>query len=187
MKFQAAIALAGLMLAASPLAAQDEVVRDQSPDARDIATTPLSDLNLEKDAIPGVLEEAVAAPYASEALVNCADLGREIARLDAVLGPDLDLAEGGRGLTVGKVAQSAVASFIPFRSVIREVSGAASHEREFKQAIFAGAVRRGYLKGLGEQRGCAYPARPAFEAIEITDDDIVDGSLGSRDDEDAGN
>jgi hypothetical protein len=37
----------------------------------------------------------------------------------------------------------------------------------------AGAVRRGYLKGLGQQRGCSYPARPAFARVAVTGADLV--------------
>ncbi|MEP2235070.1 MAG: hypothetical protein ABJM58_03085 [Alteripontixanthobacter sp.] len=171
------ICAASLLLAlAAPASAQDnaERVRGTSPDMGDVARTPITDLNLRKDPIPEVLLEAVMAPYASERLPECGDLAREILRLDHVLGPDIDLEDDKDGLTVGKVAKSAVGSFIPFRGIIREVTGAADHQREFQNAIFAGAVRRGYLKGLGEQRGCSYPARPAFASLDITDEDRVD-------------
>jgi hypothetical protein len=70
----------------------------------------------------------------------------------------------------GRVATSAVGSFIPFRSVLRELSGAADHQRAFQAAIYAGAVRRGFLKGLGQQQGCAYPARPAYARVVFAED-----------------
>ena len=78
-----------------------------------------------------------------------------------------------RDLTVGKVAKSAVGSLIPFRGIIREVSGAADRQRDFQEAILAGAIRRGFLKGLGDARECPYPARPAFMKIAIDRDDEV--------------
>lgn len=81
--------------------------------------------------------------------------------LNAVLGEDYDTAQATeRELTPEAVAQKVVAYFIPFRGVIREVSGANRHEWEFRQAISAGLMRRAYLKGRGEQMGCPYPARP---------------------------
>jgi hypothetical protein len=51
-------------------------------------------------------------------------------------------------------------SQIPFDGVIRFVSGAARHDQHVVAAIQAGAIRRGYLKGLGEARGCMPPALP---------------------------
>ncbi|MGI8943836.1 MAG: hypothetical protein ACR2FJ_06330 [Qipengyuania sp.] len=175
-----ALAAALALCSAAPAVAQDEEqVTDRDPTIADIVTTPISDLNLRKDPIPPVLLEAVRATYDSEALNDCDALMREVARLDAVLGPDLDQQnEERRDITMGKVAQRALASFIPFRSVIREVSGAADHERDFREAIVAGAVRRGYLKGLGEQRDCAWPARPAEVLVSVRGDVVTDLETG---------
>lgn len=178
---RAAAAALATFAATTTTLAQDrnERVTGRSPSAVDIATTPISDLNLRRDAIPEVLQEATYATYASEKLTDCEDLRREVARLDAVLGPDLDQeAEQRRDITVGKVAKDAVASFIPFRGIIREISGAADHERDFREAIVAGAIRRGYLKGLGEQRGCAWPARPAQVLVSVREDVVTDMESG---------
>ena len=169
-----------LALGCSPAFAQedDQVVKDREPNAMDIAATPITDLNLRKDPIPETLLDAVTAPYASERMAQCEDIQREVLRLDAVLGPDLDIdTEDRDDITVGKVAQSAVGSLIPFRGIIRELTGAADHQRDFQEAIFAGAVRRGYLKGLGEARGCSYPARPASTRFSMTDSPTVDGDV----------
>lgn len=169
------LALAAALFAA-PLAAQsEENVRDRNPDVRDIAATPITDLNLTRDEIPQVLVDAATNPYANDGLDNCSDLGGEIALLDRVLGADLDIdTDERRDITVGKVAKSAVGSLIPFRGIIREITGAADHQRNFEEAILAGAVRRGYLKGLGEQMGCAYPARPAFAKVKLSKSDRVE-------------
>lgn len=168
-------ALASL-LAAAPVAANERnSVRDRDPNVEDIATTPLTDLNLAKDPIPEILLAAAKAPYANEGLEDCGELGDEVARLDAVLGPDLDIADEDRdAISVGRIAKSAVGSFIPFRSIVREITGAADHERDFEAAIVAGLIRRGYLKGRGEQLGCAYPARPAFAKVAVTKGDRVE-------------
>ena len=168
-------ALAGLCLAltAAPAQAgqQDEPAATRQPGARDVAMTPLTDLNLAQAEIPAVLLEAAAAPYASAGLAKCDDIGAAIAALDAVLGPDMDLVEDDRDrISWGRVATSAVGSFIPFRSVLRELTGAADRKRDFEAAIYAGAVRRGFLKGLGQQKGCAYPARPAEARVAFAED-----------------
>ena len=151
-----------MALGSAPLAAQDKPVRGDDIDGRGVVMTPVDDLNIDGDEIPEVLREAQMDAYASEKLVDCEAIGRELVRLDAVLGKDFDLEQDKRRrVTAGRVGKTVVASFIPFRGLLREVTGAAEEARELEDAIVAGGTRRGYLKGLGEARGCAYPARPA--------------------------
>ena len=139
-------------------------MQPDAPSVRDIVATPLADLNLDGEELPDALRDAMVAPFAAEKLTDCAAIGEEIARLTTALGPDLDLTSRRTALMPGKVAQQVVGSFIPFRSVVREVSGAAGRQREMERALQAGAVRRGFLKGIGQERGCPYPARPASKA-----------------------
>ncbi len=128
-------------------------------DAEDIAKTPLEDVGIAKDDIPEVLLEAADDPYAQVEKDGCNALVAQIARLDTVLGADYDLAgKENTGLSGKKVAKGIVGSFIPFRSLVREVSGAAGDRRKAEAAVRAGLARRSYLKGLGQ--GCDYPARP---------------------------
>lgn len=163
------LALAALAIAA-PLAARDaqETAIGRAPDAQDVAMTPLNDLNLARDELPPVLVAAAADPYANTGLTDCRAIEAAIADLDLTLGPDMDVAQSQADrLSTGRMAKSVVASFIPFRGILRELSGAAEQERTLQAAIYAGAIRRGYLKGLGEQKGCAYPARPAFARVVV--------------------
>ena len=154
----ASVAIAALLMLSAPAAAQ---VAEEEPDAVDVARTPLEDFNIDSDDIPEVLTSAARDPYASEGLTVCNDLVREIAALDQVLGADFDLARDEEGgMSTGRIARSVVGSFIPFRGIVREVSGANAKEREFRTAVSAGMVRRAYLKGLGQARRCDYPARP---------------------------
>ena len=154
------IALAALPLALPALAQED--VTDRTPSVREVALTPLSDLNLAKDPIPPVLLRARQAPYANNGLSNCTAILSEVGNLDAVLGDDFDTSSpDDREITPTGVAQRVVGMLIPFRGIIREVSGANNHEFQFREAIAAGLMRRAYLKGKGEELGCAYPARPA--------------------------
>ncbi|MFA9200362.1 MAG: hypothetical protein ACEQR8_04115 [Cypionkella sp.] len=178
----AAAALALALSAAPALAREpDQPVLGQTPDAEDVALTPVEDLNLKKDAIPPALLAAAADPYASAGLRKCADIAAAIAPLDAALGPDMDVADvAGERVSAGAVAKSVVASFIPFRGVIRELTGAADHQREFQAAIYAGAVRRGFLKGLGQQMKCAYPARPAFTRVAAPGGNGENGSASAE-------
>lgn len=153
----------GLMLAlafstSAPLAAQ--VMPE--PDATEVAKTPLRDLNIDARDIPPVLQAAVANPYAAAGLKTCNAITAEIAELDGVLGADYDIAEddGNDRLSEGRIGQSVVGSFLPFRGILREVTGAAENDRALRAAYTAGMARRGFLKGLGLGRGCKYPARP---------------------------
>ncbi|MFC3099293.1 hypothetical protein [Altererythrobacter lauratis] len=150
------------MIAASPATAQRRPVTDPDASVRDVALTPLSDLNLSRDPIPELLIAARAAPYARDGISRCDDILRAVGDLDAILGEDLDTnPPEERGVSVTNLAQRVIGSFIPFRGIIREISGANAHEFEFREAIAAGLMRRAYLKGVGQEMGCAYPASPA--------------------------
>jgi hypothetical protein len=153
----ASLAALGWGLSA-PLAAQ--VMPE--PDAKEVAKTPLRDLNIDGRDIPEVLQAAARDPYATAGLAKCNALVSAIAELDMVLGADYDIAEddGEKRLSEGRIGQGLVGSIIPFRGLVREATGAAEADRSERAAYTAGMVRRAFLKGWGLGRGCAYPARP---------------------------
>lgn len=136
-----------------------------------VAEAPLRDLNVLRTMIPAVLLQAMADPYERPGLARCSDLLDRLKPLDEALGEDLDVTskEGEDGMvakgktTVLTVASGAASSVIPFRSWIRKLSGAEQHDKFVQAAITAGAVRRAYLKGLGEAKGCEPPATPSHE------------------------
>ncbi|MEE4207150.1 MAG: hypothetical protein V2I39_12725 [Erythrobacter sp.] len=149
---------AAAALLATPAGAQ---VLKREPGVEDIARTPLEDLNIDRDDIPAVLIEAAEDPYTHAALTDCNAIVAEVARLDQVLGSDYDyVGRPDEGLQPGRIAKGLVGSLIPFRGIVREVTGAAGAQRELVYAVNAGMVRRGFLKGLGMGRGCDYPAAP---------------------------
>ena len=171
--------IASSAVLALPAAASDPVpvganpasarpITNQKVTAVDVIATPAGDLNLRKGKIPALLDAAVADPYNLAGLKTCAQLSVAVNQLDAILGPDRDIpADRAERLSVGRVAQSAVGSFIPFRGIIREVSGANSHQRKIDDAVEAGTARRSFLKGFGQARGCAYPAREITPAALV--------------------
>ena len=131
--------------------------------AEDVATQPVEDIGIDKREIPEVLQEITEDPYSLSGLRTCKAIGAAVTELDAVLGDDLDVKQDKdrdqkRKETAGRVGGMIVNSLIPFRSLIREVSGAASRERRYNEAVYAGVARRSFLKGIGQQRGCKYPA-----------------------------
>ncbi|MGA0544474.1 hypothetical protein ACO2Q1_04315 [Brevundimonas sp. VNH65] len=125
------------------------------------ATAPLDDLNLRRQEVPEVLIAARRAPYATDGLRRCAAVIAQIDDLDEALGPDVDQPQAaqGTGEQAANVALDVVrdtaTDFIPLRSWVRRLSGAAAHDREVQAAIRAGLVRRGFLKGVALQRRCA--------------------------------
>lgn len=131
---------------------------------------PLRDLNVLRTKIPAVLLSAMADPYARPANTRCPTLNALLTPLDQALGADLDIAPTdeddllvrGREGALGAVA-SVASGAIPFRGWVRSLTGAEQHDKLVQAAITAGAVRRAYLKGLGEAKGCPPPATPSHE------------------------
>jgi len=166
-------ATAGTLMAMPAHAQQDKTadakqekaerpLTDGNPNLVDAAKTPLSDLNIDKRDIPPTLTNAIAEPYTLAGLKGCKKLSSAITELDGILGPDIEMPQEDRDrLSSGRIAKWVVAKFIPFRGLIREISGANDQEVQLRTAVQAGMARRAFLKGVGEARGCKYPARPA--------------------------
>lgn len=114
---------------------------------------------------PAKLVAIQGDPYSLAGLGKCSAIIREVTELNEVLGPDVNEVvdkdrEKKREETAGRVAGSLAGSIIPFRGLIGEVTGANAERRRYAAAVYAGTVRRGFLKGVGLQRGCKAPARP---------------------------
>lgn len=137
------------------------------------AQAPLRDLNLVHDEIPPVLVRAYARPYDRQGLDTCPAILDQVHQLDLALGPDVDIPLGatpekdmfakGAGFAADAAldaAKAAATGIIPLRSWVRRLSGANRAEQQAKAVALAGSVRRGYLKALGEQKGCDWPAAP---------------------------
>ena len=160
------LTLALLLVAAAPTALGQTAVAPPNVTAANVITTPLSQLNITKNDIPPVLLTARGRPYDLSGLGTCRAIQNEVGALNAVLGDDIDISSEKSGAEklgneVGSIAKSVITSFIPFNGAIREVSGAATSERQWQVALYAGASRRAFLKGYGQARGCSYPARAA--------------------------
>ena len=136
--------------------------------------TPLRDVNVVRDEIPLVLQEAAKAPYARPTPLTCARITALLLPLNGALGPDVDemkVDTDSLGEQGGEAALDAIADFaasaIPYRGWVRKLSGAEKHQKRMRAAIAAGEVRRAYLKGLGEQLKCAPPAAPARQKTPV--------------------
>ena len=123
-----------------------------------IATEPARDVGLQRTTVPPVLEAARAAPYSPAGTRTCATLARELRDLDGALGSDFDAPPERQGSRAGRLAEAGgravVNTIIPFRGVVRELSGSAEADRRMQAAVDAGLARRGFLRGLVQARGC---------------------------------
>lgn len=139
---------------------------------KEAVTAPLKDFNLMRQTVPTVLASAAEDPYKLPKRTDCPALVHEIERLDLALGPDADMPRGADRPTLHRRASHAASDaaldavrdlttgWIPFRSTVRRLTGASHNQDQMEDATQAGIVRRAYLKGLGLQQGCAYPAAP---------------------------
>lgn len=167
-----AFAPALLVLASPAFAAQDAAqapVQTETPEKKDetlkkageIATQPARDVGIAKTKIPAILVDAQQQPYAPPSKSGCAGIGTDIAALNEVLGPDFTSDAKANEDKFGKLAaaggEAVVNSLIPFRGLVREVSGAAPAERRLDAAVNAGLARRGFLHGLATARKCKLP------------------------------
>ncbi|PZR33176.1 hypothetical protein [Caulobacter segnis] len=119
---------------------------------------PLRDINVVRSEIPDLLKKAVADPYAPPQ-AGCAPLKAEIQQLDAVLGDDYDDPKDDNkdeslSRPVLGVVASTITDVIPMRGWVRRLTGAERHDQMVREAIKAGFVRRGYLKGLMNAGTC---------------------------------
>lgn len=148
------IGLALAAAAATPAYAQDKQQTDAQR-AGDIATQPARDVGAVKTKIPPVLQRAAAAPYSLSGLSKCASIAAEFDDLSEQLGADFVKGSDRKKSRKIKVTGDTVAGLIvPFRGLVREVSGAAAAQRELNAAVDAGFARRGFLRGVYQSRRC---------------------------------
>jgi len=165
----AVLALGGCMTTRADGSPKVQTTNDANREGlKGAAESPLRDLNVLRTKIPEVLLQAMADPYERPISGRCPQLIAELKPLNDALGADLDvpsvdeddLLEKGKTGALGVMA-GAASDVIPFRGWVRKLSGAERHDRLVQAAITAGAVRRAYLKGLGEAKGCNPPATPS--------------------------
>ncbi len=181
------LALTPALLVAAPPMPGDKQRTDQQI-VTDTITQPLTDFNMRRKQLPPELIAIQADPYSLNGIKNCRDVIAEVQKIDAVLGQDLDQIEVDpvarkRREGAAQAAGGLISSLIPFRFLIREISGAGQADRDYRAAIYAGVVRRGFLKGYGQHRGCAAPGRPLrpLESAQAAAAEIMDQPTGQLD------
>ena len=142
---------------------------------------PLRDLNMMQDKIAPVLLRAESHPYDLTGVNSCSDVLDRVAELDLALGPDVDTPKASKRTRVARgadfaastaldAAGSAAEHFIPMRGTIKQLSGAARYENHVKHAALAGTTRRSFLKAVGMEHSCVWPAAPLdFRPTQVAD------------------
>ena len=141
--------------------------QDQANDrrVRGAFEQPILDVSWMRENAPEILVRAAEAPYALTS-PECGPVLEEVAALDAVLGPDVDALEeeeedaSAEGAALLSGAIRGVIG-LPYRSIVRRLSGAERRERALREAILAGMVRRAFLKGFANAAHCAAAEAPA--------------------------
>ena len=129
--------------------------------AERIVERPLRDLNIIKPKPQPVLEAVMASPYSMTGLRTCRQYRAEIAKLTEVLGPDVDSAvatdpdrkESPAEFALG-AGEAVAVSLIPGGGLIRKISGADKRQKYAAAGVYAGSVRRAYVKGLMLGKNC---------------------------------
>ena len=126
--------------------------------AIDIGAQPARDVGMSKRDVPPILQKAYDDPYSLKGLKTCKALSAEVTNLNGVLGPDYVVGNAYKENRAGKLAEAGgktiINSIIPFRGLVREVTGAAPADRQMNAAIDAGLARRGFLRGVHLKQGC---------------------------------
>jgi hypothetical protein len=126
-------------------------------------STPAEDLNIKKTEFPDVLQRAVVDPYALKGASDCIGIAQEVERLDLALGADKDVPQtDDKKPTAADALKVGVEAVIPYRGLIREITGANAHAKEVQRAVEAGFARRGFLKGRALEMNCPPGASPAW-------------------------
>lgn len=155
--------LLGLVMLAAAAQAEPDGTQKTLKRGGEIVTQPVQDVGAKKIEIPPALERARDDAYSLDGLRTCAQLRRETAALTKVLGPDFAAGGEKRENRAGRLAEAGgktiINTIIPFRGLVREISGAGPAQRRLNLAIDAGFARRGFLRGVAVGRRCAGAAR----------------------------
>ena len=129
------------------------------------ATRPLRDMNIVKPKVAPELAAIMAQPYAIKDLRTCRQLNSEVIRMTGLVGPDVDdpALAGRKGRSAAEQlfdsAEGITGNLIPGQGIIRQLTGANRAARLAAAARLSGQLRRSYIRGVMQARGCR--VRPA--------------------------
>jgi hypothetical protein len=162
---------------------QAQAPRDHSGD---VISGEGSGLGITGAQTPPELKMVAAKPYAAPATVDCRSLDSEIAGLDAVLGPDVDILADPKASAAlkqqgGHAFGSALRDAIPYRWALRWLTQAGDMDKQLREAVMAGAARRGFLKGMRLAMACPpYISAPSVSAGPAPGDAALQAARPTR-------
>lgn len=150
--------------------ATDRAIQQSQDGFSEAALSPLEDINLKRAPIPEQFKQ-IRNPYNVDAETTCDKIAKEVTVLDGLLGRDWDVpppdkkgvsdrAADGASTAFLDAVSSGASGIIPYRGLVRTVTGANSHATKVRKAYERGSHRRTFLKGIGLIKGCNYPAAP---------------------------
>lgn len=148
----------------------DRAIQRSQDGFGEAALSPLEDVNLKRAKIPEEFKQ-IRNPYAVNTEISCDQIAKEVNTLDGLLGRDWDIpppdekglsdrAADGASTAFLDAVSSGASGFIPYRGLVRTVTGANSHATKVRKAYERGSHRRTFLKGIGLMKDCVYPAAP---------------------------
>jgi hypothetical protein len=111
--------------------------------------------------VPQYLKDVKADPYKAPAAPACQSVPAEIQQINDLIGPDLDAAADNKDKSLVARGEGVARSLVPYRGVVRFVTGANKKDDELREAIMAGYARRGFLRGVELNLKCNQPADDA--------------------------
>jgi len=143
--------------------AQPSRVRETLDRSGRIVAQPAHDVGAAKTVIPVTLQKAQDNPYDLTGLKTCPQIKAAVDELTKVLGPDFAVGNNRKENRAGRLAEAGgktiVNTLVPFRGLVREISGAAPAQRRLNAAVDAGFARRGFLRGVSLARRCPGSAK----------------------------
>lgn len=130
-----------------------------------VVAEPFEDIGIKRTPIPEKLTELVKNPYIEPPAPICLHIAEELEELEKLLGPDVDAktakqqkAYRDEGADIAEDQALSIlrgkVQILPFRGVVRKISGADRHARKVIRAYEAGKLRRAFLKGLALANRC---------------------------------
>ena len=138
---------------------------DLTAAANEAAVQPFRDIGIVRRKVPAALAR-ISDPYAPPSGETCQWISYEIQQLDEALKGEVATNAGSDNRSIqakgGAMAKSGATEavrgvgsmLVPQRGLIRMLSGASKADRLYEEAEQRGMVRRGYLRGLADSKGC---------------------------------
>jgi hypothetical protein len=116
--------------------------------------------------VPQLLKDIKAEPYRTPGPPVCDTVPVEIKQIDELIGPDLDDQTKHDDKSLASKGANMARDLVPYRGVVRFVTGANKKDDELRDAVMAGYARRGFLRGVQLNMKCGAQAESAATAAQ---------------------